>query len=119
MQLDLRKSIIALALGGAMFTLSTGANAAFLCEHNKAGDIVDISGSVLQQENGKIFKQKGKNKLIHVDGYSDGVKLDSFLAIREGLYEKVARCRHGATSQMSFRVKCTARGEPEVIQVVC
>jgi len=117
MQIKLRNSLIALALGGVMFTSS--AQAAFLCEHNKAGDIVDISGSVLQQENGKIFKQKGKNKLIHVDGYSDGVKLDSFLSIREGLYEKVARCRHGATSQLSFRVKCTAHGEPEVIQVVC
>ena len=45
--------------------------------------------------------------------------MTSFVAFREGLYQKLQSCRVGAGTEISVRVRCKESGEPEVIQVVC
>ncbi len=115
----LEKRNVAGILLGLFVMAVQPAQAAYLCEGMEAGQKTDIVGTILVQPSGKIFVRKGSNYLVEVKGNSEGVAMTSFVALREGLYQKLAKCRVGASTEVAFRVRCTARGEPEVIQVVC
>ncbi len=114
-----RKGVIAglVALtAGSM--LAAPAHAGYVCKGMKGGETTDVSGFMQPQSSTSyVLPQPGGGYLIQVKGYSEGEEVDSYLFINEATRLKLQRC--GISRELSFRVRCKAKGEPEVIQVVC
>lgn len=107
---------------GIVLSLLAGAfspaYAGYVCEGAKPGDIVEVFGVSVPQENGAGLLEKGDGFLIQIQGTSEGKKVDSYLYITEGLRQKLQRCSH-SSQEVAYRVRCLKSGEPEVIQAVC
>lgn len=115
------RTITKIVLGaafGVSLVMSSPAFAGFVCQHSKTGDVVEVFGVSVPQENGAGLLEKGDGYLIQIQGKSEGQEIDSYLYITEGLRQKLARCSP-QTQEVVYRVRCLERGEPEVIQAVC
>ena len=114
---SIQKKIASALASIAVFT-AIPAQAGYVCEGAKAGDGADVSGSLVLQSTGSyVLEQAGGGYLVQIIGTSDGESVDSYLSINEATRMKMQRCP--SLSKISFRVKCKAKGEPEVITLVC
>ncbi len=109
----------AIASLGVLALSASPAHAGYVCKGAKAGTLTDVSGYMQQQTaTSYVLPQPDGTYLIQVTGYSEGEEVDSYLRINEATRVKLQRCSV-SSQELSFRVKCLAKGEPEVITVVC